>query len=151
MEAIQTAASQMFINVALGVIALLGAYGVYFVQKAAVKVQAQTAQIKDEAARKLVENAVHDTEALTLKAVGAMEQTTAKALREAVKNGAADKEKLLALGKQVFDDVKSQLGPDVQETITDNLCDFDTYLKLLIEDTVMKVKNGNPSPAANSQ
>nr|DAP14051.1 MAG TPA: hypothetical protein [Caudoviricetes sp.] len=151
MEAITTAASQAMLNVALGIIALLGAYGVYFVQKAAAKVQAQTAQIKDTAARNLIENAIKDTETLTLKAVGAMEQTTAAALREAVKNGTADRESLLALGEKVFNSVKAELGPDVQDTITDNLCDFDTYLRLLIEDTVMKVKNGNPSPAANSQ
>lgn len=151
MEAITTAASQAMLNVALGVIALLGAYGVYFVQKVAVKVQAQTAQIKDTAARNLIENAIKDTETLTLKAVGAMEQTTAAALREAVKNGTADRESLLALGEQVFNSVKAELGLDVQDTITDNLCDFDTYLGLLIEDTVMKVKNGKISSAANSQ
>lgn len=140
MEAIQTAASQVLLNVALGVIALLGAYGMYFVQKAAAKVQAQTAQIKDDAARKVVENALKDTESLTLKAVGAMEQTTAKALREAVKSGTASREDLLALGGQVFEEVKAAIAPELQDVIEDSLGSFDNYLKKLIEDTVLHVK-----------
>ena len=62
--------------------------------------------------------------------VGAMEQTTAKALRDAVKNGTASREELLALGKQVFDEVKAAIAPEAQQVITDNLGSFDKYLTL---------------------
>ena len=46
--------------------------------------------------------------------VGAMEQTTAKALREAVKGGKASRDELVALGKQVFDEVKASIAPEAQ-------------------------------------
>ena len=144
MEAIQTMASEVLVNVALGVIALLGAYGVYYIQKAAAKVQTQTAQIKDEAARKLLDDALDDVENLAVKSVGAMEQTTAKALRDAVKVGKGDREKLVALGKQVFDEVKAAIAPDAQAVITRNLGSFDAYLTKCIEDAVRRVKQEDP-------
>ena len=62
-----------------------------------------------------------------------MEQTAAKALREAVKTGAASREKLLALGREVFQEVKGEIAPEAQRVITDNLGSFDHYLEQCIE------------------
>ena len=73
-----------------------------------------------------------------------MEQTTAKALRDAVKNGTASREELLALGKQVFDEVKAAIAPEAQQVITDNLGSFDKYLTAVIEDAVLHIKNEDP-------
>lgn len=106
MELIQSAASDALVNVVLAVIALAGAYAVYYIRLGAAKLKEQTAQIKDEAGRKVLEDALDDVVNLATVSVGAMEQTTAKALRDAVKSGKASREELLALGKQVFDEVK---------------------------------------------
>lgn len=73
-----------------------------------------------------------------------MEQTTARALRDLVKSGKADREELLALGKTVFDEVKSSVGPEAQRVITKNLGDFDAYLMKCIEDAVLRVKQSDP-------
>ena len=51
------------------------------------------------------DDALKDVENLATLSVSAMEQTTAKALREAVKGGKASREELVALGKQVFDEM----------------------------------------------
>ena len=91
-------------------IALAGAYAVYYIRLGAAKLKEQTAQIKDEAGRKVLEDALDDVVNLATVSVGAMEQTTAKALRDAVKSGKASREELLALGKQVFDEVKAALS-----------------------------------------
>lgn len=144
MELIQSAASEMLVNIALAVIALVGAYAVYFIRLGASKVKAQTSQLKDEVGRKLLENALNDVVNLATLSVGAMEQTTAKALREAVRSGAADPDALKALGKQVFDEVKTAITPEAQRVITDNLGSFDTYLTKCIEDAVLKVKQSDP-------
>lgn len=144
MELIQSAASEMLVNIALAVIALVGAYAVYFIRLGASKVKAQTSQLKDEAGRKLLENALNDVVNLATLSVGAMEQTTAKALREAVRSGTADREALVALSKQVFDEVKAAIAPEAQRVITDNLGSFDTYLTKCIEDAVLKVKQNDP-------
>lgn len=144
MEAIQTMASEVLVNVALGVIVLLGAYATYYINVGIGAAKAKTAQIKDEAARNLLDNALDDVENLAVKSVGAMEQTTAKALRDAVKLGNGDREKLLALGKQVFDEVKAAITPDAQAVITKNLGSFDAYLSKCIEDAVRRVKQEDP-------
>ena len=51
MELIQSAASDALVNVVLAVIALAGAYAVYYIRLGAAKLKEQTAQIKDEAGR----------------------------------------------------------------------------------------------------
>ena len=137
MELIQSAASDALVNVVLAVIALAGAYAVYYIRLGAAKLKEQTAQIKDEAGRKVLEDALDDVVNLATVSVGAMEQTTAKALRDAVKSGKASREELLALGKQVFDEVKAAISPQAQKVITDNLT-------AVIEDAVLKVKQEDP-------
>ena len=144
MNIIQSAATEVLENLALAVISLAGAYAVYYIRLGASKLKAQTAQIEDESARKVLDNALADVENLATKSVGAMEQTTAKALRDAVKSGAANREDLLALGKQVFNEVKAAIAPEAQKVITDNLGSFDDYLTKCIEDAVLKVKQSDP-------
>lgn len=143
MNIIQSAATEVLVNLALAVISLAGAYAVYYIRLGASKLKAQTAQIEDESARKVLDNALADVENLATKSVGAMEQTTAKALRDAVKSGAANREDLLALGKQVFNEVKAAIAPEAQKAITDNLDSFDDYLAKCIEDAVLKVKQSD--------
>lgn len=144
MNIIRSAATEVLVNLALAVISLAGAYAVYYIRLGASKLKAQTAQIEDESARKVLDNALADVENLATKSVGAMEQTTAKALRDAVKSGAANREDLLALGKQVFNEVKAAIAPEAQKVITDNLGSFDDYLTKCIEDAVLKVKQSDP-------
>ena len=141
---IQSAATEVLVNLSLAVISLAGAYAVYYIRLGASKLKAQTAQIEDESARKVLDNALADVENLATKSVGAMEQTTAKALRDAVKSGAANREDLLALGKQVFNEGKAAIAPEAQKVITDNLGSFDDYLTKCIEDAVLKVKQSDP-------
>ena len=101
MEIIQSAATELLVNVALAVLALAGAYAVYYIRLGTSKLKAQTAQIEDASTRKVLDDALEDVANLTTLSVGAMEQTTAKALREAVKGGKASREELVALGKQL--------------------------------------------------
>lgn len=143
-EVIQSAASQMLVNIALAVISLAGGYALYYIQLAAAKVKAQTSQIKDSAGRQLLENALSDVVQLATVSVGAMEQTTAKTLRDAVKAGTASREELLALSTQMFDEIKAAIAPEAQAIITKNLGSFDTYLTKCIEDAVLKVKQADP-------
>lgn len=72
--------------------------------------------------------------------VGAIEQTTAKALREAVKDGKTDREELLTLSTKAFEEIKGKVGPEAQKVITQNLGSFDEYLSNLIEVKVLELK-----------
>ena len=132
MEIIQSVVSETLVNLMLAVITLAGTYAIYYIRLGASKLQAQTAQIADEKARQLLNNAVLDVANLVTLSVGAMEQTTAKALREAVKAGTKDRAELVALGRDVFNDVKKQIGPEAQRVITKNLGSFDSYLSKIV-------------------
>ena len=144
MEVIQNAASELLVNLVLGVLSVLGAYGIYWLRKGAVKIQEQTAQLKDEALRTTLDRALADVDRLATVTVGSIEQTAAGALRDAVKLGTADREELLALGEKAFEEVKAAVSPAAQEIINRQLGSFDNYLKNLIEDTVRRIKNESP-------
>ena len=144
MEIITSAASTALANIVLAVIALAGAYAVYYIRLAGAQVKAQTKKIEDESARALLEDALDDVERLATKAVGYTEQTVAKALRGAVKAGTGDREKLLALGRDVFNEVKREIGPETQEIIVKHLGSFDHYLEQCIENAVLKIKQADP-------
>lgn len=144
MELITSAASEVLVNVVLAVITFAGAYAVYYIRLAGAQVKAQTSQIKDESARKTLENALDDVVNLATVSVNAMEQTTARTLRDEVKLGKTSREELLALGKKVFDEVKAAIAPEAQRVITENLGSFDDYLSKCIEDAVLKVKQNDP-------
>jgi hypothetical protein len=144
MDVIEAMVSKVLVNIATGVIALFGAYGVYYIQKATAKVRTQTAQLKGEAERKLLTDALEDVERLAIVTVGSFEQTAAAALREAVKDGKADREELVALGGKAFEEVKAAISPKAQQVITDNLGSFDAYLAKFIENAVLEVKQKSP-------
>lgn len=140
MNVIQTAANEALVSVALSVISLLAAYGVYYIRKAADNVREQTQQIKDEKLRKQLDSALGDVETLSTVTIGAIEQTTAKQLREAVKDGTADREELITLSKKAYEEIERKVSPAAQKVITDNLGSFDDYLVNLIETKVLELK-----------
>lgn len=144
MEIITSAASSALANIVLAVIGLVGAYVVYYIRLAAAQAKAQTKHIKDTAARELLENAMDDVVNLATVSVNAMEQTTAQAIRDKVKEGTADREELLELGRKVFQEIKNAIAPEAQRIITQNLGSFDAYLTKCIEDAVLKVKRDDP-------
>ena len=144
MEIITSAASTTLANIVLAVIGLVGAYAVYYIRLAAAQAKAQTKQIEDKAARELLENALDDVVNLATVSVNAMEQTMAQAVRDKVKEGTANREELLELGRKVFREVKAAIAPEAQRVITQNLGSFDAYLTKCIEDAVLKVKRGDP-------
>ena len=109
---IQNAANTLLTDAMLAVVSLAGAYGIYFIRLCATKVKSQTAQLRNERTRWALDTALDDVRQLAELSVGAMEQTTAKALRENVKNGTANREALLALSKTVFNEVKSAITPE---------------------------------------
>lgn len=140
MVEIQTAAGQVLVSLALGVISLVGAFGLYYIRKGGVWLDEKTKQLKDEKLRQKLDDALDDVENLARVTVGAIEQTTAKALREAVKDGKTDREELLTLSSKAFEEIKGKVGPEAQKVITQNLGSFDEYLSNLIEVKVLELK-----------
>ena len=110
MNVITSAASNALANIVLAVIALAGAYAVYYIRLAGAQVKAQTKQIEDKTARELLENALDDVVNLATVSVNAMEQTTAQAVRDKVKEGKG------AFGYNARDAVTRICWPQVSST-----------------------------------
>lgn len=136
MQLIETVLSEALISL----LSLLAAYGIYYLRKATMGVMAQTAQLKAEQLRSHLDNALLDLDNLLTATVGAIEQTTAKTLREAVKEGKADREQLEFLAGRAFKQIKDRLAPEAQRVISDNLGSFDDYLTKMIEVKVLELK-----------
>lgn len=141
MDTAQQFLSQIVIDVALAGVALLAAYAINAMRKLTEKVKLETQRIKDEEQRKLLNDALDDIEILTSKTVAQIEQTTAKTLREAVKNGVRDKTELEALSIKAFDEIAEALKPESKALIEKNFGNFSKYLTKAIEAKVLELKS----------
>ncbi|PYG86722.1 hypothetical protein LY28_02748 [Ruminiclostridium sufflavum DSM 19573] len=140
METIQSTVSEAAVTIVLSLIGLLAAYATYGIHKVTQKVKTQTVQIKDDTARQLLSSALEDVEELTVVTVAALEQTTAKQLREFVKDGKVDRAELVALSKQAADEITAAVKPEAQKIIEENFGSFRGYVSKLIEEKVLKLK-----------
>lgn len=133
--------TQAILDIFLAVLSLLLAYAVAAVRKFTDKVRTETQNLKNDEQRNLLLDALNDVEELTTKTVTQIEQTTAKALREAVKDGKTDKSELEALSKQAYNEITEALRPEAKELIEKNFGNFSTYLAKTIESKVFELKN----------
>ena len=127
----------------MALITLLAAYGVNAIHKLTRKLNVETQTIKDQAKRDLLLDAIEDVELLATKTVAQIEQTTAKTLREAVKNGTSDRAELVELSNLAFREIESAIRPITVELINENYGDFSKYLAKTIEEKVLQLKQTN--------
>lgn len=72
--------------------------------------------------------------------VGKIEQVTAGELRMLVKSGAADREQLVALAKDAYNEIVATVQPEVMDEMSGAIKDSEAYILSKIEDAVRKVK-----------
>ena len=147
MEILQGIAKDLITTVAVAAVTLLAAYATYGIQKATSKVKLQIQALQHEEQRAFLLDALDDVELLTTKTVGAIEQTTARELRELVKSGQKSREELIALGKQAAAEITAALKPEAQKVIEDNYGSFKKFLETYIEDEVLRLKANSASVA----
>jgi vacuolar-type H+-ATPase subunit H len=131
---------KILVDIAISLLSLLGVVITYYVTKLVTKIQIETAKIKDEKQRKLVEDAINRVNSLVNSTVAKIEQTVAKDLRQAVADGKVDKAELLALGQQAVDEVYMQLSEDTKKLLADQLTDVDAFIRSLVEAQVLFIK-----------
>lgn len=142
METMQQFFNQAVIDITMAVIAFLAAYAINALHKLTGKTKLETKRLKDEEQRKLLIDALDDIEILTTMTVTEIEQTTAQALREAVKSGVGDKAELEALSKKAFDEIADALKSEAKALIEKHFGNFSKYLTKAIETKVFELKNG---------
>lgn len=144
MNIIQSAATEVLVNLSLAVISLAGAYAVYYIRLGASKLKAQTAQIEDESARQSARQ----------RPCGRREHCDQVGRRDGADHGKSPSRRgqergreprgLACPGQTGLQRGQGAIAPEAQKVITDNLGSFDDYLTKCIEDAVLKVKQSDP-------
>ncbi|EKS54280.1 hypothetical protein D186_23676 [Citrobacter freundii ATCC 8090 = MTCC 1658 = NBRC 12681] len=129
-------------SLSTAVITLLATYALYYIRKGIAKVQSEAELIRSDQQRQMVMTAIKRLDDVATKTVRAIEQTTAKELREAVKSGKASPEELKQLARHAFNEIYAQLGPEYLGVLTATLGDIDQYIRNTIEAKVLEMKEG---------
>ena len=141
MEQLQAQVIQAIGAILLALLGLLSAYIVQLINKVKVRTEVETAKIKDESQRQLINDALNRVQQLANDTVVATEQSIARELRESVKDGKIERSELVALGKQVSTDVYAQLTPQTKELLSQEITDIQSYIENAVEKALFELKN----------
>ena len=124
---------ELAVTVLVALLSLGAAYVLAYIRRAK---EALDQRINHELADRVLERVGYLAEVAVL----AAESTTAAALRQAVAEGRASRDELLALGRQVVEQVLVQLNDEVRKTLSEAVGDVRRYVEQLIEATLERYK-----------
>lgn len=129
-------------TVLAALVSLLAAFAVRWINTLTAKAQVESAKIEDEHFRALADEAVSRVDDLATKTVTKIEQTTAKALREAVKDDKVDRAELEALGVAARDEIIDSLSDEYKTALKFAIGSVEDYVTKAVETKVYELKNG---------
>lgn len=124
---------ELVVTVLVALLSLGAAYALAYIRRAK---EALDAQIDHE----LAERALARVAYLAEVAVLAAESTTAAALRQAVAEGKASRAELVALGRQVVEQVLAQLDVEARKALAETVGDIRRYVENIVEATLERLK-----------
>ncbi len=124
---------ELAITVLVALLSLGAAYALAYIRRAK---EALDARIDHELADRALARVAYLAEVAVLAAEG----TTAAALRQAVAEGRASREELVALGRQVVEQVLTQLDAEARQALAETIGDVRRYVEQLIEATLERYK-----------
>ncbi|WP_113671212.1 hypothetical protein [Vallitalea guaymasensis] len=139
MEQIQETITNLGITIVIGIISLIGAYAVKFITQLTAKAKEQTTLIKNDNMTFLIREAMERINQVSKTVVTSIEQTTAKELREMVKDGEIEKEEIEKLGQKAFDEVVKVCNNEKQY-LSKWITNVDGYIQNVIEQKVFELK-----------
>ena len=124
---------ELIVTILLAFLSFGAAYALAYIRRAH---EALDARIDHELADRALERVAYLVEVVVL----AAESTTAAALRQAVAEGRASRDELLALGRQVADQILAQLDDEACKVLVETVGDVRRYVEQLIEATLERLK-----------
>src|SRR5690606_25110159 len=124
---------ELAITVLVAVLSLAATYALAYIRRAK---EALDQRIDHELADRALERVAYLAEVAVL----AAESTTAAALRQAVAEGRANRDELLALGKQVVEQILAQLDTEARKALAETVGDVRRYVEEVIEATLERFK-----------
>ena len=124
---------ELAITVLVALLSLGAAYALSYIRRAK---EALDQRIDHELADRALERVAYLAEVAVL----AAESTTAAALRQAVAEGKASRDELVALGRQVVDQVLTQLDAETRKALSETVGDIRHYVEQLLEAALERYK-----------
>jgi acyl-coenzyme A synthetase/AMP-(fatty) acid ligase len=124
---------ELAVTVLVALLSLGATYILAYIRRAK---EALDQRIDHELADRALERVAYLAEVAVLAAEG----TTAAALRQAVAEGRASREELVALGRQVVEQVLTQLDAEACQALAETIGDVRRYVEQLIEATLERLK-----------
>jgi len=146
MSEIMPVINDTLITIATAILGLLGAVAVNAIQKLSVKIQMEAIKLANEDDRNLINNAIWRLHELATTTVTSIEQTTAAALREAIKQGTAEPGALKDLATEAYYTIMENLSPEYQDALSEVFGDLETYVTNIIEQKVWELKRATHTP-----
>ena len=132
-DIVWTELRELIVTVLLALLSLGAAYVLAYIRRAK---EALDARIDHELADRALERVAYLAEVAVLAAEG----TTAAALRQAVAEGRASREELAALGRQVVEQVLTQLDSETRKALAETVGDIRSYVESIVEATLERLK-----------
>src|SRR5690554_5229415 len=124
---------ELAITVLVALLSLGAAYALTYIRRAK---EALDQRIGHELAEKALARVAYLAEVAVL----AAESTTAAALRQAVAEGKASREQLVALGSEVVEQVLAQLDAEARLALAETVGDIRRYVEDIVEATLERLK-----------
>lgn len=124
---------ELAVTVLLALLSLGAAYALAYIRRAK---EALDQRIDHELADRALERVAYLAEVAVL----AAESTTAAALRQAVAEGRASRDELVALGRQVVEQVLAHLDAETRKALSETIGDIRRYVEQLIEAALERYK-----------
>lgn len=138
---LQSAVTQALLDVAIAALTFVATWATIRIGQATTKLKGEAAQlIRDDRQAALIQRGLDRINDVAAKAVASIEQTTAGTLRQAVKDGKADRASLLALSHDAYAQVVRAITPEMEQLLQTELGDLRAYVLATIEAEVGKIK-----------
>ena len=132
-DIVWTELRELIVTVLLALLSLGAAYVLAYIRRAK---EALDQRIDHELADRALARVAYLAEVAVL----ATESTTAAALRQAVAEGRASRDELLALGQQVVDQILAQLDAEARKALAETVGDIRSYVESIVEATLERLK-----------
>ena|SRR5690554_5972053 len=124
---------ELAVTVLLALLSVGAAYALAYIRRA-------REALEQRVDHELADRAIARVAYLAEVAVLAAESTTAAALRQAVAEGRASREELVALGRQVLEQVLAQLDDEARLALAETVGDIRRYVEDIVEATLERLK-----------
>ena len=137
---IMDALGLLLTTVITGGIGIITSYTAIYLNNLKAKIQAETAKIKNEDTKNLVNGALDRLNSLIVTNVQSANETIVKTIKENAEDGYS-KEDLLAVRDVVKDNILKQLSDDSKDLLAQEISNLDSFVENKIEEVLKNLKD----------